>query len=252
MKKKGISRREFILRGATAATLFSIVPASVFGKNAPSNRINVGMIGAGRISRTHDMPGVWNTDIGQIVAVCDLDSKRVQEGKTLVNDFYTKKNGKPYDGVKTYTDHRELLLSKDIDAVVISTPDHQHARIAVHAARAKKDIYLQKPTSLTIAEGRMMADEITKSKRIFQIGSQQRSWLQFRYAAELVRNGRIGKLHTVQVGLPRRSFRRGRTGDAHSFESQLRCMARFDTTSLLYRETSASAARLRQARMASL
>lgn len=197
-----MKRREFIAKSATTVTVFSIVPSSVFGKNAPSNRINVGMIGTGRISRTHDMPGIWNTDLGQIVAVCDLDKKRAEEGKALVNETYSKKTGKTYDGVKSYYDFRELLVSKDIDAVVISTPDHQHARIAVLAARAKKDIYLQKPTSLTIAEGRMMADEVSKSKVIFQIGSQQRSSQQFRYAAELVRNGRIGKLHTVQVGLP--------------------------------------------------
>ncbi|HEX8061137.1 MAG TPA: Gfo/Idh/MocA family oxidoreductase [Cyclobacteriaceae bacterium] len=195
------SRRSFIKKVSVLASI-SIVPASVFGKFAPSNRVNVGMIGTGRISRTHDMPGVWNTNIGQIMAVCDLDTKRAQEGKILVNEAYTKKTGKPYDGVKVYNDFQELLLNKEIDAVVISTPDHQHARIAVHAARAKKDIYLQKPTSLTIAEGRMMADEVSKSKRIFQIGSQQRSSSQFRYAAELVRNGRIGKLKTVYVGLP--------------------------------------------------
>jgi predicted dehydrogenase len=204
-KDTKISRRSFLEQSAKASaalSVFSIVPASVFGKYAPSNRINVGAIGTGRISRTHDMPGIWRTDIAQIVAVCDLDSKRAQEGKVLVNEYYTKKNGKAYDGVRMYTDHQELLLNKDIDAVTISTPDHQHARIAVHAARAKKHIYLQKPTSLTIAEGRTMADEVSKAGIIFQIGSQQRSSTQFRYAAELVRNGRIGKLKTVYVGLP--------------------------------------------------
>src|SRR5262249_29328421 len=87
-------------------------------------------------------------------------------------------------------------------AVVITTPDHWHALIAIAAVRAGKDVYLQKPASLTIAEGRALADEVKKSGRIFQIGSQQRSTIQFRYAAELVRNGRIGKLHTVEVGLP--------------------------------------------------
>ena len=208
--KTTINRRSFLKKGASASLatglalsgIPSIVPSTVFGKYAPSNRINVGAIGTGRISRTHDMPGVWRTDIGQIVAVCDLDSKRATEAKALVNDYYTKKNGKSFDGVRAYTDYRDLLQNKDIDAVLISTPDHQHARIAVHAARAKKDIYLQKPTSLTIEEGRTMANEITKSGRIFQIGSQQRSSPQFRYAAELVRNGRIGKLQTVYVGLP--------------------------------------------------
>jgi predicted dehydrogenase len=204
--KETISRRKF-LNQSVKATVFavavpSIVPSSVFGKNAPSNRINVGAIGAGRISRTHDMPGVWRQDIAQLMAVCDLDSKRTQEGKVLIDGYYTKKNGADYNGTKAYNDFEELLANKDIDAVTISTPDHQHARIAVMAAQAGKDIYLQKPTSLTISEGRTMSDSIQKAGRIFQIGSQQRSSKQFRYAAELVRNGRIGQLKKVYVGLP--------------------------------------------------
>jgi predicted dehydrogenase len=207
--KQNISRRRFIQTTAKAAALSSlalsfptIVPASVFGKNAPSNRINVGAIGNGRISRGHDMPGVWRSDFAQVVAVCDLDTKRAAEGKALVNEYYTKKNGKPFDGVKEYHDYRELLSNKDIDAVLISTPDHSHAMIAVAAARAKKHIYLQKPASLTISEGRIVSDVVQKSGVKFQIGSQQRSSEQFRYAAELVRNGRIGTLKTVYVGLP--------------------------------------------------
>ena len=101
-----------------------------------------------------------------------------------------------------YGDYRELLANKDVDAVVISTPDHWHAIIAIHAVQAGKDVYLQKPASLTIAEGRALSDAVHRSGRIFQIGSQQRSSPQFRYAAELVRNGRIGELKTVEVGLP--------------------------------------------------
>ena len=205
MKKSKQSRREFIsttIKASAMLAIPSIVPASVFGKNAPSNRINVAAIGTGRISRGHDMPGVWRKDYAQLMAVCDLDSIRAEEGKKLVNDFYTKRDGKPFDGVKLYTDYRELLLNKDIDAVIISTPDHSHALIGVAAARAKKHIYLQKPASLTIAEGRIISDVVTKSGVKFQIGSQQRSGEQFRYAAELVRNGRIGELKTVYVGLP--------------------------------------------------
>ena len=99
-------------------------------------------------------------------------------------------------------DYRELLANKDVDAVVISTPDHWHALIAIHAVEAGKDVYLQKPASLTITEGRAMSNAVHRSGRIFQIGSQQRSTAQFRYAAELVRNGRIGQLKTVEVGLP--------------------------------------------------
>lgn len=208
-KKSTISRRDFLSNsvktalGTTIAVSFpSIVPASVFGKNAPSNRINIGAIGTGRISRGHDLPGVWRHDFAQVVAVCDLDTNRAEEGKILVNDYYSKRDGKPYDGVKVFHDYRELLQNKDIDAVLISTPDHTHAMIAVMAAKAGKHIYMQKPASLTIAEGRIVSDIVQKSNIKFQIGSQQRSTEQFRYAAELVRNGRIGQLKTVYVGLP--------------------------------------------------
>jgi predicted dehydrogenase len=207
--KKRHSRRQFlatagsgIAASAAVGGFPAIVPASVLGAASPGNRINVGAIGTGRISRVHDLPGIWRHDIGRIVAVCDLDSKRVAEAKVLVNDHYTKKTGKPYDGVTTYTNYRDLLANKDIDAVVISTPDHWHALITIEAVAAGKDVYLQKPASLTIAEGRAVSDAVHRSGRIFQIGSQQRSSPQFRYAAELVRNGRIGQLKTVEVGLP--------------------------------------------------
>jgi predicted dehydrogenase len=207
--KSPLSRRSFIqksLKGVMASSLMlgipTIVPASVFGKNAPSNRINIGAIGTGRISRGHDLPGVWKYDFARVIAVCDVDSKRAADGKKLVNDYYSKKLGKAYDGVKEYHDFSELVKNKDIDAVLISTPDHTHTMIAVAAAREKKHIYMQKPASLTISEGRLVSDYIQKQGVVFQIGSQQRSWEQFRYAAELVRNGRIGQLKTVQVGLP--------------------------------------------------
>ncbi len=208
-KKPGSGRRKFlkdttktIAGTALALHLPAIVPASVFGKNAPSNRINVAAIGTGRISRGHDIPGVWKYDYAQIMAVCDVDLKRANEGKQLVNEYYSKRDNKTYDGVKVYTDFRELLLNKDIDAILISTPDHTHAMIGVAAAHAGKHMYMQKPASLTIAEGRVISNVVQKSGVKFQIGSQQRSSDQFRYAAELVRNGRIGELKTVYVGLP--------------------------------------------------
>jgi predicted dehydrogenase len=208
-RAKHLTRREFVEtageRLAAAAVLGAfptIVPSSVLGRQAPGNRINIGAIGAGRISRGHDMPGVWKYDTARIVAVCDLDAKRAEDGRRLVNDYYSGKTGKPYDGVRVYTDYRELLANKDIDAVLVSTPDHWHALITIAAVRAGKDVYLQKPASLTIAEGRALADAVRRSGRIFQIGSQQRSSPQFRYAAELVRNGRIGRLQTVKIGLP--------------------------------------------------
>jgi predicted dehydrogenase len=187
---------------AVAAGFPAIVPASVLGAASPGNRINIGAIGTGRISRVHDLPGLWKHDSARIMAVCDLDSRRADDAVALVNGHYSKATGKPYTGVTAYTRYRELLANKDVDAVVISTPDHWHALIAIEAVEAGKDVYLQKPASLTIAEGRALSNAVHKSGRIFQIGSQQRSSPQFRYAAELVRNGRIGALQTVYVGLP--------------------------------------------------
>ncbi|HEX9199127.1 MAG TPA: Gfo/Idh/MocA family oxidoreductase [Acidobacteriaceae bacterium] len=206
MKKIGnVSRRSFLktASGAVVVAGFpTIVPRSVFGQMAPSNRINVGAIGVGRISRVHDLPGLWQYDDARIMAVCDLDTNRVEAGKALINGVYAKKTGKPYDGVTGYHNYHDLLANKDIDAVVISTPDHQHAMVGVAAVRAGKDVYLQKPASLTIAEGRYLSNAEQASGRIMQIGSQQRSTVQFRYAAELVRNGRIGDLKHVEIGLP--------------------------------------------------
>jgi len=209
-KRRGsTSRRDFLAaagKGVVATSMISgfpsIVPSSVLGATSPSNRINIGAIGNGRISRGHDLPGLWKYDTARIMAVCDLDSHRVEDARTLVNEYYAKKTGKKYDGVTTYADYSDLLANKDVDAVVISTPDHWHAIIAIHAVQAGKDVYLQKPASLTIAEGRALSDAVHHSGRIFQIGSQQRSSPQFRYAAELVRNGRIGQLRSVQIGLP--------------------------------------------------
>jgi predicted dehydrogenase len=209
-EKKSFNRRDFMktgIKGGVATTLAmtgfpTIVPASVFGKNAPSNRLNIAAIGVGRISRDHDMAETIKYDHARIMAVCDVDSKRLADGKKYVNDYYSKKLGKPYDGVTMYSDHRELLLNKDIDGVLISTPDHSHAYLGIHAVEAGKDVYLQKPASLTIAEGRALSNAVHRTGRILQIGSQQRSSPQFRYAAELVRNGRIGTLKKVYVGLP--------------------------------------------------
>jgi predicted dehydrogenase len=206
MKKlSGVSRRSFLktsMAAAATAGFPTIVPSSVFGQMAPSNRINVGAIGVGRISRVHDLPGILPYDDVRIMAVCDLDANRVELGKALINGVYAKKTGKDYDGVVGYHNYHELLANKDIDAVVVSTPDHQHAITACAAVRAGKDVYLQKPASLTIAEGRYLSNTVQASGRVLQIGSQQRSTVQFRYAAELVRNGRIGELKHVEIGLP--------------------------------------------------
>lgn len=204
-----LSRRSFLAtagKGAVASTLPvvaapTIVSASVLGPNSPSNRINVAAIGVGRISRTHDMPETLAFDSARIMAVCDLDRRRLEDGKRFVNEFYATQTGKSYDGVTMYDDYRELLLNKDVDAVLISTPDHWHAPLAIAAVEAGKDVYLQKPASLTIAEGRALSYAVQRTGRILQLGSQNRSLPQHRYACELVRNGRIGQLKTVEVGL---------------------------------------------------
>ncbi|CAM4210905.1 Gfo/Idh/MocA family protein [Zobellia nedashkovskayae] len=202
-----MERRKFINRTAlsTAALVGfpSIVPAHVLGKNAPSNKINIGQIGCGRIARSHDIHDTIRFDQANYLAVCDVDSKRADDAKLLVDGFYQKKTGKAkYDRTKVYDDYREMLLNKDIDAVVISTPDHWHSQAAMEAAFAGKDIYVQKPTSLTVREGQQLRDVVQKTGAILQVGTQQRAMPQFRIAAELVRNGRIGKIHTVKIGLP--------------------------------------------------
>ena len=202
-----MKRRNFINKtvlGTAAAVGFpSIVPAHVLGKDAPSNKISIGQIGCGRIARDHDIRDTIRFDGARYIAVCDVDTKRLTDAKVLVDSYYREKTGKQkYMDTKMYGDYRELLLNKDIDAVVISTPDHWHSQPAMEAALAGKDIYLQKPTSLTVREGQQLRDAVKKTGVILQVGTQQRAMPQFRIAAELVRNGRIGKVHTVKIGLP--------------------------------------------------
>jgi len=212
MKKepRSITRRKF-LDTSVKATLLStvaisgfptIIPSSVIGKNPPSDKINIGWIGCGR-QGSGDVSATMRFDTAMLVAVADVDSNRATKGKQLIENYYTRKTGnKDYVNVKTYGDYKELLLDKAIDAVLITTPDHWHSQPAIEAALAGKDIYLEKPTSLTIKEGRLLSDVVKRKKVILQVGTQQRSSVQWRYAAELVRNGRIGKLHTVKIGLP--------------------------------------------------
>src|SRR3954465_14796449 len=193
-KKPAVTRRKFLsdsakasLGTALALNFPTIVPASVFGKGAPSNRINVASIGCGRIATIHDMTSIARYSGSRIIAVCDLDKNRADAGVQAVKNNYikaSKENGGltgDWD-INVYYDYKELLLNKDIDAVHISLPDHQHAIVGVHAVRAGKDVYLQKPASLTIEEGRILANEVKKTGRILQMGSQQKSidpWPQF-------------------------------------------------------------------------
>ncbi|HEU5079154.1 MAG TPA: Gfo/Idh/MocA family oxidoreductase [Opitutaceae bacterium] len=202
--QNSLSRRQFVSRVAigTAALAWPlIVPSRLRGAAAPSNRLRLGQIGCGRIARVHDMPAIIKANLGDYVAVCDLDGKRVQDALALLKEL-TASQSSPAPDARGYRDYRELLARPDIDAVVISTPDHWHAELAVAAILAGKDVYLQKPMTMTFAESVILRDVVAKSGRVFQLGSQQRSTEQFRLACELVRSGRVGRLQRVEIGLP--------------------------------------------------
>ena len=204
-----MKRRTFLKSSAaTAAGAIvapTIIPSHVLGKNAPSNSIRVGQIGFGRIAMTHDLPETLRHENVMGVAVADVDIKRARMGREWIQKFYADKGRSGMPDVAVYQDYREMLQDTSIDAVIISTPDHWHAQPAMEAALAGKDIYLQKPASLTIAEGRQMSDIVHRTGVIFQQGSQQRGtspWPQFHRACELVRNGRVGELEKIEIGLP--------------------------------------------------
>jgi len=209
-KEQQMDRRSFIRQTASGAAVLAasaafpaIVPASVFGKNAPSNRVNIGHIGFGRMGRA-DLSGAFNIDYARVVAVADVDRKRLAEGKTWIAQKQAEK-GKGKIDVKAYDDYRDLIRDKDVDAVMICTPDHWHAQPAMEAAIAGKHVFLEKPTSLTIRESQVMAETVKRKGIVFQLGSLQRSidpWPQFHRACELVRNGRIGDIKRVVIGLP--------------------------------------------------
>jgi len=175
-----------------------IVPSSALGKAgtvAPSNRVVMGAIGVGSMG-TGDMKGFLRRDEVEMVAVCDVDKKHRDRAKKIVDEKYNN------NGCATYLDFRELIGRGDLDAVTVAVPDHWHAIIAITAARAGLDIHAQKPLARTIHEGRAICEAVTKHGIVWQTGSQQRSSGKFRRACELVRNGRIGKVYKVEVGLP--------------------------------------------------
>jgi predicted dehydrogenase len=221
-----MNRRSFLKSAAAFGQAPLFIPAAARGPEnnvAPSRRVTLGVIGTGN-QGTGDMKNFLRDERVQVVAVCDLNRETPgywdggiagrEPARVLVEWNYARaRRSGIYKGCRAYEDFRELLDRKDIDAVLIAVPDHWHSIPVIQGARAGKDIYGEKPLSLTIAEGRAMSDAVKASGRIFQCGSQQRSDPRFRKACEIVRNGAIGKLHTVRCGLPGGTPDYGKTGD---------------------------------------
>ena len=205
MKNKSMSRRSFLRQGAATLGAISafpaIVPSAVIGANAPSNRINMGMIGMGLMMGGHLNNMLGRSDV-QVLAVCDVKSDKREQAQNRVNKKYAQAvaSGK-YKGCDAYNEYERICERSDIDAVYVVTPDHWHAMCSLAAIKAGKDVYCQKPMTLTIREGRLMSEACKQYGTIFQVGSQQRSEWQFRQACEIVRNGWIGRVHTIYTGL---------------------------------------------------
>ena len=203
-----LSRRGFIRKGMAAGAMLGfpvIVPARVLGQEAPSKKIQVGVIGCGRIADSMDIPGAWqNKDLATIVALSDPDMKRLR--RTRENT--TKRFEGDLPELKLYQHYAEMLADPSVDAVMICTPDHWHAQICVEAALAKKDVYVQKPLARSIRESQRIADVVKRTGCVFHLGTQQRSegkgtsGPHFRKAAEYVMDGRIGRVRNVEIGLP--------------------------------------------------
>ena len=194
----GISRRRFIAVAGAAIVAPTIIPASALGRDqrvSPSERIVVAGIGMGW-QGGGNLGGFLGHNNCQVVAVCDVDKNHLQSAADTVNKKYQNQD------CKTYSDYRELCARQDIDAVMLALPDHWHSLVAVEAANHGKDIYGEKPLARTIVEQQAIVKAVQKNKRIWQTGSWQRSERHFRYASEIVRNGLIGKIKRVEVGLP--------------------------------------------------
>ena len=205
MKKNvtNLSRRKFLNQAAILSSVM-IVPRFVLGGKgytAPSDKITLGFIGTGR-QGSGLVNNFLKLDEVQVVAASDVYAAKLKNFTTKANKFYADKTGvASYDSCKPYEDFRELLALKDINAVVIATPDHWHAVHVIRAAEAGKDISCEKPLSLTIKEGRAMVKAARKHDRIFQTGSMQRSAPEFRQTAELIRNGYLGEIKTIKVSI---------------------------------------------------
>ncbi|WP_165219528.1 Gfo/Idh/MocA family protein [Aquisphaera insulae] len=199
------SRRHFVGGlAASAIAVPTIIPASVLGregKSAPGDRITVAFIGCGKMANDYHLPELLKMPDVQAVAVCEVDSKRREHAKNRVEAAYGGKT--EFKGCASYGDFREIIGRKDIDAVCIATPEHWHAIPAIEAMKAGKDVYCEKPLTLTLAEGKRCIDAARKYDRVFQTGSQQRSNVfgDFRQAAEIIRSGRLGQIVAVTVGV---------------------------------------------------
>jgi len=193
------TRRRF-LKGVTAALAAPcFVPSSALaapGRPGANDRIGVGLIGCGSLGAGHHLPANFRIPDVRITAVCDVDQDRREQAASKTEQAY---KGKYRPG--TYGDYRKLLERKDVDGVIVVTPDHWHALMTVHACQAGKDVHCEKPLTLTIEEGRAMVDAARRYARIVQTGSESRSNPHVRHICERVRSGRIGKLHTVRTGL---------------------------------------------------
>ena len=204
-----LSRRNF-LRGSAAVagvTAFNIVPAHVLGQNAPSKKIAMAMIGVGGMG-SGNMGSFLGLEDVAVRIVCDVNTKKMETAKKKVDDRYGNTD------CQMIKDYREVCVRKDIDAVMIATPDHWHAFIGTFAARHGKDIYGEKPFTHDLLEGRALVNAVAQHGRVWQTGSWQRSSGEMRRAVELVRNGRIGKIVRVDVGLP--SGGRGKPADPNA------------------------------------
>jgi predicted dehydrogenase len=199
-----LSRRNFLQTGTIGASSL-LLPEFAWAqepKKPASERLTLGFIGVGTMGRGHLSGFLGMSDV-QVVAVCDVVAERRDDAKRIVEERYGKDKKAEYKGCDSYSDFRKILERKDIDAVVIATPDHWHAIPCLIAAQAKKHIYCEKPLTHNIAEGRAIVNAVAKNDIIFQVGSQQRSEFNnhFRRAVEAVRNGRIGKVKTINIGV---------------------------------------------------
>jgi predicted dehydrogenase len=207
MTRASTSRRSFLRASAATIAAPLIVPSSVFAqadRPAPSDRITLAFIGCGKMANDYHLPELLRMPDVQAVAVCEVDAKRREHAKQRVEKAYAEKSAAgSYKGCDVYADFREVLARKDVDAVCIATPEHNHAIPAIEACKAGKDVYCEKPLTLTLAEAKACIDAARKHGRVFQVGSQQRSNVfgPFRQAAEIVRSGRLGDVKTVTVGV---------------------------------------------------